>query len=420
MLSGGNAWSRRAPKRPLPLATDGPPWHLIGPQRVARYMDRLAKLCTISCLVGQLALLLALPKAFADKDLKITIPRRSHLTPVQKLNREGVAEIEKHQYAKAEAAFMKAYLYDSSDPFTLYNLGYAAELQGNLDRAQKFYGLAVEQATDATIDRTNVRSLKGQPMRRAALGIEDRQLRVNQANIDAIRLLEAGQPREAEFVLRRTLQSDPQNAFTLNNLGVAQEAQGNFVDAEESYRRAASIHSPQTSVVTSTGAAWRGKPVSEVASANAAAVQQRLGSANTAQAQASLLNVEGVAAINRNDWTTASQDFQKAYTLDPRSAFSLNNEGFLAETDGDSETAQFFYERAKLAQDSSAAVGLATHRDAEGSNVASIANGSSRQVGTRLSALEQQRRKEDTPVVLRHRDNSPVVEPSPSPSPTRQ
>jgi Flp pilus assembly protein TadD len=383
-------------------------------------MGQLAKLCAGWCLLGQLMFLLPSQKAFADKELKITIPRRSHLTPVQKLNREGVAEIEKHQYARAEAAFMKAYLYDSSDPFTLYNLGYAAELQGNLDRAQKFYGLAVEQATDATIDRTNVRSLKGQPMRKAALGIEDRELRVNQANIDAIRLLESGQPREAEFVLTQTLQRDPQNPFTLNNLGVAQEAQGNFAEAEKSYQQAASIHSSPTSVVTSTSPAWRGKPVSEVARANGAAVEQRLKSASTAQAQASLLNVQGVAAMNRNDWNTASQDFQKAYSLDPRSAFSLNNEGFLAETNGDSETAQFFYERAKLAQDSSAAVGLATHRDAEGSNVASAATGSSRQVGTKLSVLEQERRKENIPVVLRNRDNSPVVEPPPSPSATPQ
>ncbi len=382
-------------------------------------MGRLANLC-VACLLWQLVVFLPWQSAFADKELKITIPRRSHLTPVQKLNREGVAEIEKHQYAKAEAAFMKAYLYDSSDPFTLYNLGYAAELQGNLDRAQKFYGLAVEQATDATIDRTNVRSLKGQPMRKAALGIDDRELRVNQANIDAIKLLESGQPREAEFILRQTLTRDPQNVFTLNNLGVAQEAQGNFADAEKSYRKAAAIHSTQASVVTSTGAAWRGKPVSEVASANAATVEQRLRSASTAQAQASLLNVQGVAAINRNDWTTASQDFQKAYSLDPSSAFSLNNEGFLAETNGDSETAQFFYERAKLAQDSSSAVGLATRREAEGSNVASTASGSSQQVGTKLSVLEQERRKENTPVVLRNRDNSPVVEPSPAPSTNQQ
>jgi Flp pilus assembly protein TadD len=376
-------------------------------------MGRLAKLCA-GCLLWHLVLLLPWQSAFGDKELKITIPRRSHLTPVQKLNREGVAEIEKHQYGKAEAAFMKAYLYDSSDPFTLYNLGYTAELQGNLDRAQKFYGLAVEQATDATIDRTNVRSLKGQPMRKAASGIDDRELRVNQANIDAIRLLESGQPREAEFVLRQTLTRDPQNAFTLNNLGVAQEAQGNYADAEKSYRQAAAIHSSQTAVVTSTGAAWRGKPVSELASANAATVEQRLRSASTAQARASLLNVQGVAAINRNDWATASQDFQKAYSLDPSSAFSLNNEGFLAETNGDSETAQFFYERAKLAQDSSDAVGLATRRDAEGSNVASTASGSAQQVGTKLSSLEQERRRENTPVVLRNRDNSPVVEPSPA------
>ncbi len=376
-------------------------------------MGRLAKLCA-GCLLWHLVLLLPWQSAFGDKELKITIPRRSHLTPVQKLNREGVAEIEKHQYGKAEAAFMKAYLYDSSDPFTLYNLGYTAELQGNLDRAQKFYGLAIEQATDANIDRTNVRSLKGQPMRKAASGIDDRELRVNQANIDAIRLLESGQPREAEFVLRQTLTRDPQNAFTLNNLGVAQEAQGNYADAEKSYRQAAAIHSSQTAVVTSTGAAWRGKPVSELASDNAATVEQRLRSASTAQARASLLNVQGVAAINRNDWATASQDFQKAYSLDPSSAFSLNNEGFLAETNGDSETAQFFYERAKLAQDSSDAVGLATRRDAEGSNVASTASGSAQQVGTKLSSLEQERRRENTPVVLRNRDNSPVVEPSPA------
>ena len=40
-------------------------------------------------------------------DLKITIPRRSKLTPVQRLNREGVEAIRKHNYAKAEQLFYK-------------------------------------------------------------------------------------------------------------------------------------------------------------------------------------------------------------------------------------------------------------------------------------------------------------------------
>lgn len=86
------------------------------------------------------------------KDLKITIPERSHPTPVQRLNREGVDAIRKHDYKKAESLFYKAYLLDPDDPFTLNNLGYTSELQGQVDRAQRFYALAGKQATDATID----------------------------------------------------------------------------------------------------------------------------------------------------------------------------------------------------------------------------------------------------------------------------
>src|SRR6516225_12466958 len=88
-------------------------------------------------------------------DIKITLPRHSELTPVQRLNREGVEAIRKHQYDKAEGIFYKAYLYDPADPFTLNNLGYISELQGDLERSQKFYGLAAEQASNASIDRSN-------------------------------------------------------------------------------------------------------------------------------------------------------------------------------------------------------------------------------------------------------------------------
>ena len=44
-------------------------------------------------------------------DLKITIPKRSKLTPVQRLNREGVEAIRKHNYSKAEQSFYKATAY---------------------------------------------------------------------------------------------------------------------------------------------------------------------------------------------------------------------------------------------------------------------------------------------------------------------
>ena len=73
--------------------------------------------------------------AWARDMLKINIPRRSELTPVQRLNREGVDAVGKHQYDRAEALFYKAYLYDPSDPFTLNNLGDISDLNGQLDRA---------------------------------------------------------------------------------------------------------------------------------------------------------------------------------------------------------------------------------------------------------------------------------------------
>ncbi len=81
---------------------------------------------------------------------------------VQRLNREGVDAVRKKQYEKAEAIFYKAYLYDPTDPFTLNNLGYISELQGQLDRALKLYALAAEQGGEAFIDRSNAQAAGGQ------------------------------------------------------------------------------------------------------------------------------------------------------------------------------------------------------------------------------------------------------------------
>src|SRR5579862_3999938 len=94
-------------------------------------------------------------------DLKINIPKRSTLTPVQRLNREGVEAVRKHNYPKAEQLFYKAYLFDPDDPFTLNNLGYISELQGQVDRAQRFYSLAAAQPSEAVIDVASVRRVVG-------------------------------------------------------------------------------------------------------------------------------------------------------------------------------------------------------------------------------------------------------------------
>jgi len=350
------------------------------------------------------------------KDIKVTIPKRSHLTPVQRLNREGVDAIEKHNYEKAETLFYQAYLFDPADPFTLYNLGYVSELKGQLERAQKLYGLASEQATDAVIDRTSARQLEGKPMRDAFGSLKDVPMQVNRMNVEAIRLISQGRAPEALVVLQKALSIDPQNTYTLNNLGVAKEARGDYDEAMKYYMAAANSHSTEPVIVT-LNRAWRGKAISEMAADSAKKLSERMQNAATAQAQAALLTVQGVSATNHNDWTTARQDFMKAYSLNPYSAFSLNNIGYLAERDGDLETAEFFYERARQAQDARDKVGLATRQSAEGRQISAVSSDSDQEVDDKITVENAARRQHPGPVELKHRDNTPVIEPPPQASP---
>ncbi len=62
------------------------------------------------------------------------------------------------------------------------------------------------------------------------------------------------------------------------------------------------------------------------------------------------LNLRGVSAMNRNDRKAARENFEQAYKLDPKNSFTINNMGYLAELNGDRETAQSYYEQAQRAE----------------------------------------------------------------------
>jgi tetratricopeptide (TPR) repeat protein len=129
-----------------------------------------------------------------------------------------------------------------------------------------------------------------------------------------------------------------------------------------------------------------------------------------AEANSVKFTMRGVSAANQNEWTEARQDFLKAYSLNPRSAFSLNNRGYVAERDGDLETAQFFYEKARRADDSGARVGLATHQFAEGRDLVTVAADSNEKVDSALEEYSRQRRRETGPIELTPRGGA---EPTP-------
>jgi Flp pilus assembly protein TadD len=192
------------------------------------------------------------------RELKITLPRRSHLTPVQRLNQQGVEDIQKHKYEKAETSFYKAYLLDPDDPFTLNNLGYVSELKGQVDRAVNFYALAGKEATDAAIAKASLRRVEGRTLREA-LAIPDMDFQMNHDNVEAVRLLAQGRGPEADLLLQKTLNADPNNIFTLNNMGVAKEMEGESQAALKYYDSAASENSGAAAVVT-LNRSWRGMP----------------------------------------------------------------------------------------------------------------------------------------------------------------
>ena len=350
-------------------------------------------------------------------DLKITIPRRGQLTPVQRLNREGVEAVRKHDLKKAEELFYKAYLFDPDDPFTLNNLGYVAEVQGQIERAQNFYALASKDASEAIIDQASSKQMVGRSMK-DAFGLEDGRMQINHANVEAVHLLGQGRAPEADLLLQDALKSDPKNIFTLNNMGVAKEMEGESQEALKYYDQAARGGAEATAVVT-TDRSWKGRPISEMAVESAKKLRERMQTDNTKEAQVASLNLRGVSAVNRNDLRAAEENFRKAYALDPNNAFTLNNIGFVAEMTGDRETAQFFYDRAQQAGGANMKVGLATRPAAEGLKLATVAADSDSKVETKVTQDRNALRREHAPIVLRRRDNSLVEEPAAQSTPTQ-
>lgn len=352
-------------------------------------------------------------QAAAKDHLTLNIPLRSRTSPVQRLNREGVEAVKKNQYEKAEGLFYKAYLYDPADPFTLNNLGYVAELQGQLDRAHQYYRLATEQGCDAPINLSSMNSLKGKPMRAAYDALQDLPMRVNRMNVDAMQLVAEGRNFEAVGLLQDALTIDPRNPFTLNNLAVADEGLGDFDNALKYYTDVADLHSSEHVVVTADRG-WRGKSVSAMAAASAKRLKRRMDSMSPAALAAAKYNVRGVYEENANQWDAARRDFLRAYALDPNSAFSLNNRGYVAEMDGDLESAQFFYEKAWKANDAQARVGMATHQFADGQRLIAVATDSNSKVDEALNVYRQQRREQNGPVQLTPRGGAQL-----SPAPTK-
>ncbi|HYX54183.1 MAG TPA: hypothetical protein VE783_12080 [Candidatus Limnocylindrales bacterium] len=349
--------------------------------------------------------------ALLPQELRIPLPKKSKYTPVQQLNRQGVQALQKKNVDRAKRYFYRAYLIDPNDPFTLNNLGYVAELEGDVDRAQRYYDQAQANTSEAIVDQSTEPTDKGKPVAKIAGRTAEGQMKVNQLNVEALRLLNNDRAPEADLLLQQALKIDANNPFTLNNMGFAKEKEGELEEAIRSYTRAAQTGSKDP-VIVAMKVNWRGRPVSEVAAENAEQARKELARASNVEDQVARLNLRGVSAMNRNERKTASEDFQRAYKLDPNNSFTINNMGYLAEIEGDKESAQSYYEQARNARRASARVAVATRPEVEGQAVGQVADQSTSLVDAAIQSYAEERRRTAGPPVLRTRDNRPVPEPT--------
>ena len=353
------------------------------------------------------------------QQMRIPLPKKSKYTPVQALNRDGVAALKKHDIGKAKRLFYKAYLIDPNDPFTLNNLGYVAELEGSLERAQRYYDQAQANTSEAVIDRSTAEEVQGKTVASVAGHTAEGPLKVNELNSEALGLLNRDRAPEADVVLQQALKIDPKNPFTLNNMGFAKEKEGEIEEAIRYYDRSAATGSREP-IVIAFNKSWRGKPISEVAQRNADESRKELSKTQDMQDRVARLNLRGVSAMNRNDRKTARDNFQQAYKLDPNNSFTVNNMGYLAELEGDKETAQSYYEQARRAKRASAKIVVSTRPEVEGHPVGQIAEQSTALVESSFAAQAEAKRRSGGPPALRTRDNRIVVEPKTPARPSTQ
>jgi Flp pilus assembly protein TadD len=348
------------------------------------------------------------------QQVRIPLPKKSKYTPVQALNRDGVAALKKRDISKAKRLFYKAYLIDPNDPFTLNNLGYVAELEGSLDRAQRYYDQAQANTSEAVIDRSTSEEMQGKTVATVAGHTAEGPMKVNGLNSEALGLLNRDRAPEADVVLQQALKLDPNNPFTLNNMGFAKEKEGELEEAIKYYDRSAATHSREL-IVIAFNKNWRGKPISEVAARNSDDCLKELSKAQDLRDRVARLNVRGVSAMNRNDRKAARNNFEQAYKLDPNNSFAINNMGYLAELEGDKETAQSYYEQAQRAERARQKVMVSTRPELEGQTSGQVAAQSSTLVESTFTARAAARRSSGAPPTLKTRDNRNVIEPKTKP-----
>src|SRR5437762_874656 len=167
------------------------------------------------------------------QDLRITIPKRTNATPVQKINRgniQAMTLLQQGRNQEAEDVLRETLKLDPRNPFTLNNLAFAMEGQGDLESALRYYNDASLTHSQEPVVVAIDPHWRGKPISDVAFGNSQSvrarlaseasaQDRAARFNVQGVSALNHNQPDRALTYFEQAFKLDPQNAFSLNNMG---------------------------------------------------------------------------------------------------------------------------------------------------------------------------------------------------------
>jgi Flp pilus assembly protein TadD len=204
-----------------------------------------------------------------------------------KANVQAILLLQKGRVFEAESILKAALQSDPKNPFLLDSMGYALEAEGDLQGALRYYSAAASLQSDERVLLTPRVKWRGRKISDIAAESaksvsetiakgEDTDAQVARLNLRGVSALNHNDPASAQKFFREAYKLDPNNAFTLNNIGYISELNGDRESAQMYYEAAGSAAATSERVTYATRRDAEGRRVGSLAAGNQDDVESAL------------------------------------------------------------------------------------------------------------------------------------------------
>jgi tetratricopeptide (TPR) repeat protein len=195
---------------------------------------------------------------------------------VNELNSQALGLLNADRAPEADVVLQQALKIAPNDPFTLNNLGFAKEKEGELEEAIRFYDRSAATGSREPIVIAFNSSWRGKPISQVAARnaeksreelskSQDLQARVARLNLRGVSAMNRNDRKTARESFQQAYKLDPNNSFAINNMGYLAELSGDKETAQSFYEQAQRADRSRQKVMVSTRPEVEGQTVARVA-----------------------------------------------------------------------------------------------------------------------------------------------------------